>query len=146
MRAGERYNEGPYGATSSMTAVLGRLATYSGKVVTWDEAIQHTAKRFKDIQAKYGRKSIGGITSSRCTNEEVYVVQKLVRAAFGIVGNDVPRCEGPAAVAGFKPDDPLDVGISARPEVGPVLNTRVPTTSSSNSRWARLCRSGSGGA
>ena len=39
---------------------------------------------------KYGRGSIGGITSSRCTNEEVYVVQKMVRAAFG--NNNVDTC------------------------------------------------------
>jgi len=58
--------------------------------VSWDEAIAHTAKRFKDIQDKYGRKSVGGITSSRCTNEEVYIVQKLVRAAFG--NNNVDTC------------------------------------------------------
>ncbi|MGV3593557.1 MAG: formate dehydrogenase subunit alpha, partial [Gammaproteobacteria bacterium] len=50
--------------------------------VSWDEAIQYTAKRFLEIQAKYGRKSIGGITSSRTTNEEVWVVQKMIRAAF----------------------------------------------------------------
>jgi formate dehydrogenase major subunit len=50
--------------------------------VSWDEAIQYTARRFIDIQTKYGRTSIGGITSSRCTNEEVYVVQKMIRAAF----------------------------------------------------------------
>lgn len=37
------------------------------QVVGWDEAISHTAKRFKSIQKKYGRKSVGGITSSRCT-------------------------------------------------------------------------------
>jgi formate dehydrogenase major subunit len=58
--------------------------------VSWDEAIQYTAKRFKEIQAEYGRKAIGGITSSRCTNEEVYVVQKLVRAAMG--NNNVDTC------------------------------------------------------
>ncbi len=58
--------------------------------VSWDEAIQYSAKRFKDIQAKYGRKSIGGITSSRCTNEEVYVVQKFVRTAMG--NNNVDTC------------------------------------------------------
>ena len=52
------------------------------KEVTWDEAIQFAAARFKGIQKKYGRNSIGGITSSRCTNEEVYVVQKMIRAAF----------------------------------------------------------------
>jgi formate dehydrogenase major subunit len=58
--------------------------------VGWDEAIQYTAKRFKEIQAEHGRKSIGGITSSRCTNEEVFVVQKLVRAAMG--NNNVDTC------------------------------------------------------
>ncbi len=58
--------------------------------VSWDEAIDYSATRFKEIQEKYGRKSIGGITSSRCTNEEVYVVQKLVRAAFG--NNNVDTC------------------------------------------------------
>ena len=58
--------------------------------VAWDEAIQYTAKRFKEIQAEHGQKSIGGITSSRCTNEEVYVVQKLVRAAMG--NNNVDTC------------------------------------------------------
>jgi formate dehydrogenase major subunit len=50
--------------------------------VTWEEAINHTASEFKRIQAKYGRDSIGGITSSRCTNEETYLVQKMIRAAF----------------------------------------------------------------
>jgi len=58
--------------------------------VSWDEAISYTARRFKDIQKKYGRKAIGGITSSRCTNEEVFVVQKLVRAAMG--NNNVDTC------------------------------------------------------
>jgi formate dehydrogenase major subunit len=58
--------------------------------VTWEEAIQYAASEFKRIQAKYGRDSIGGITSSRCTNEETYLVQKLVRAAFG--NNNVDTC------------------------------------------------------
>ncbi len=58
--------------------------------VGWDEAIQFAAKRFKDIQQEFGRKSIGGITSSRCTNEEVFAVQKLVRAAMG--NNNVDTC------------------------------------------------------
>lgn len=60
------------------------------RVVSWDEALRHTARRFKEIQEKYGRKSVGGITSSRCTNEEVYIVQKLIRAAFG--NNNVDTC------------------------------------------------------
>ena len=58
--------------------------------VEWQEAIDYAASRLKAIQAKYGRKSIGGITSSRCTNEEVWVVQKMVRAAFG--NNNVDTC------------------------------------------------------
>ena len=37
--AGEPYNEGDYGWKSTMTAILGRMATYSGKTVTWDEAL-----------------------------------------------------------------------------------------------------------
>ena len=60
------------------------------KEVSWDEAIGYAAAEFKRIQAKYGRDSIGGITSSRCTNEETYLVQKLVRAAFG--NNNVDTC------------------------------------------------------
>jgi formate dehydrogenase major subunit len=58
--------------------------------VSWEEAIGHTAAEFKRIRAKYGRDAIGGITSSRCTNEETYLVQKLVRAAFG--NNNVDTC------------------------------------------------------
>ena len=58
--------------------------------VSWEEAIQYAASEFKRIQAKYGRDSVGGITSSRCTNEETYLVQKLIRAAFG--NNNVDTC------------------------------------------------------
>ena len=58
--------------------------------VSWEVAINHAASEFKRLQAKYGRDSVGGITSSRCTNEETYLVQKLVRAAFG--NNNVDTC------------------------------------------------------
>ena len=58
--------------------------------VSWQEAIDHAASGFKRIQAKYGRDSIGGITSSRCTNEETFLVQKLVRTGFG--NNNVDTC------------------------------------------------------
>ncbi len=44
----------------------------------------------RGIQAKYGRDAVGGITSSRCTNEETYLVQKLIRAGFG--NNNVDTC------------------------------------------------------
>jgi len=58
--------------------------------VTWDVAINYAATEIKRIQKKYGRDSVGAISSSRCTNEEVYVVQKLVRAALG--NNNVDTC------------------------------------------------------
>ena len=58
--------------------------------VSWEEAIGHAASEFKRLQKQYGRDSVGGITSSRCTNEETYLVQKLVRAAFG--NNNVDTC------------------------------------------------------
>ena len=60
------------------------------KEVEWEEAIQFTAKRFKDVQSQYGINSIGGITSARTTNEEAYIVQKLIRTAFG--NNNVDTC------------------------------------------------------
>ena len=58
--------------------------------VSWDEAIAHTASEFRRIQDRYGRLSVGGITSSRCTNEETFLVQKLVRQGFG--NNNVDTC------------------------------------------------------
>ncbi|MBH9710752.1 molybdopterin-dependent oxidoreductase, partial [Burkholderia contaminans] len=58
--------------------------------VSWEEAIDYAASEFRRIQGQYGRDAVGGITSSRCTNEETWLVQKLVRAAFGT--NNVDTC------------------------------------------------------
>eukprot|EP01013_Petalomonas_cantuscygni_P040687 TRINITY_DN727_c0_g1_i2.p1 TRINITY_DN727_c0_g1~~TRINITY_DN727_c0_g1_i2.p1 ORF type:complete len:951 (+),score=200.13 TRINITY_DN727_c0_g1_i2:303-3155(+) len=58
--------------------------------VSWDEALGYAASEIKRIQEKYGRLSVGGITSSRCTNEETFLVQKLIRAGFG--NNNVDTC------------------------------------------------------
>jgi len=60
------------------------------KEVSWNDAIGYVAGEFKRIQAGHGSDSIGAITSSRCTNEETFLVQKLVRAAFG--NNNVDTC------------------------------------------------------
>src|SRR6201991_5226694 len=60
------------------------------KEVSWDEAIGYAASEFKRIQQKYGKNAVGGITSSRCTNEETFLVQKLIRAGFG--NNNVDTC------------------------------------------------------
>ncbi len=58
--------------------------------VSWEEALEYTAKEFRRIQYQYGRGAIGGITSSRCTNEETFLVQKLIRQGFG--NNNVDTC------------------------------------------------------
>ncbi len=58
--------------------------------VDWDEAIGFAADRLRTIQAESGRGAIGGITSSRCTNEETYLVQKMIRAVFG--NNNTDTC------------------------------------------------------
>ncbi|GAB3445633.1 formate dehydrogenase subunit alpha [Insolitispirillum peregrinum] len=101
------YKDG--GANEGHSCVKGRFAfgyaTHSDRITTpmirdkisdpwtpvsWETAIGFAAERFKAIQARYGKDAIGGITSSRCTNEEVYVVQKAIRAAFGT--NNVDTC------------------------------------------------------
>ncbi|MDR6512699.1 formate dehydrogenase major subunit [Novosphingobium capsulatum] len=58
--------------------------------VSWEEALGFAASRFKAIAASHGNNALGGIVSSRCTNEEGFLVQKLVRAGFGT--NNVDTC------------------------------------------------------
>ena len=58
--------------------------------VSWEQAFAHVASEFRRIQEEHGRGAVGGITSSRCTNEETYLVQKLIRAGFG--NNNVDTC------------------------------------------------------
>ncbi len=72
------------------TPMIRARITDPWRVVSWEEAINHAASEFKRLQATYGQDSIGGITSSRCTNEETYLVQKLIRAGFG--NNNVDTC------------------------------------------------------
>ncbi|MGB6538161.1 MAG: formate dehydrogenase subunit alpha [Xanthobacteraceae bacterium] len=70
--------------------MLRETITEPWREVSWDEAIARVASEFKRIQKSHGRGSIGGITSSRCTDEETFLVQKLVRAGFGV--NNVDTC------------------------------------------------------
>ncbi len=58
--------------------------------VSWDEALAYTAGKLNAIKAQHGARALGGITSSRCTNEETFLVQKLVRSGFG--SNNVDTC------------------------------------------------------
>ena len=73
-----------------LTPMVRDAITDPWRVVSWEEAISYTADRLRSIQDRHGVAAIGGITSSRCTNEEVFVVQKMVRAAFG--NNNVDTC------------------------------------------------------
>jgi formate dehydrogenase major subunit len=83
-----------YGYASHRERILSPMVrakiTDPWREVSWEEALAHTASEFKRLQKEYGRASIGGITSSRCTNEETYLVQKLVRQGFG--NNNVDTC------------------------------------------------------
>lgn len=58
--------------------------------VSWEEAINFAAERFLKIKKEMGPNALGGITSSRCTNEETFIVQKMIRAGIGT--NNVDTC------------------------------------------------------
>jgi formate dehydrogenase major subunit len=57
---------------------------------TWEEALEAAAKGFREIRDTYGKRSLAGFGSAKCTNEEAYLFQKLVRAGFG--SNNVDHC------------------------------------------------------
>jgi formate dehydrogenase major subunit len=57
---------------------------------TWEEALDVAAKGFRDIRDKYGKRALAGFGSAKCTNEEAYLFQKLVRTGFG--SNNVDHC------------------------------------------------------
>ena len=118
--------------------------------VTWDEAIGHAASEFKRIQAAVWRDSVGGITSSRCTNEETFLVQKLIRAAFG--NNNVDTCarvcHSPTGY-GLKTDirhvgrhAGFQVGREVRRHPASSARTRPTGTPSSRSRMKQRLREG----
>src|SRR5688500_5383985 len=72
------------------TPMIRKKITDPWQEVSWEEAINYAASEFKRIQAEYGQDAIGGVTSSRCTNEETFLVQKMIRATFG--NNNVDTC------------------------------------------------------
>ncbi|MFC7221216.1 formate dehydrogenase subunit alpha [Streptomyces polyrhachis] len=73
-----------------LSPMIRESITDEWREVDWETAIGYVATRMREIQARHGVGAIGGITSSRCTNEDVYVVQKMVRTAFG--NNNVDTC------------------------------------------------------
>ncbi|MGA2909919.1 MAG: formate dehydrogenase subunit alpha [Terracidiphilus sp.] len=109
---------------------------------TWDEALSLVARRFSEIKAASGPDSLAFISSSKCTNEESYLMQKLARAVIGTnnMDNCSRYCQAPATVGlwrtvGYggdsgsihdieKADLVLIVGSNTA-ESHPVLATRV---------------------
>ena len=73
-----------------ITEPLVRDADGKLQPTSWDDALQIAAKGLLAVKAKYGADSLGFISSSRCTGEENYLVQKMARAAFGT--NNVHQC------------------------------------------------------
>ncbi|HZT33578.1 MAG TPA: formate dehydrogenase subunit alpha [Bryobacteraceae bacterium] len=70
----------------------------------WDEALDLVARRLAEIRARSGPDSIGVIASSKCTNEESYLMQKFARAILGTnnVDNCSRYCQAPATVGLFR--------------------------------------------
>ena len=71
---------------------------------SWEEALEFVARRLTEIKAKNGPDSIGLISSSKCTNEESYLMQKLARAVVGTnnIDNCSRYCQSPATVGLFR--------------------------------------------
>ena len=58
--------------------------------VSWDEALDFTASRLKDIKNAHGGDALAFLTSAKCTNEENYLFQKFCRVGFGT--NNIDHC------------------------------------------------------
>ena len=72
------------------TPLIKNKETGEFEPATWDEAISYTAKRLLEIKAKYGNESLAGFACSRSANEDIYMVQKMVRTCFG--NNNTDNC------------------------------------------------------
>ena len=64
------------------TPLIKDRVTGKFKEASWEEAIRYTADRFLEIREKYGPDSLAGFSTSRSTNEDIYMVQKMVRTCF----------------------------------------------------------------
>jgi len=71
---------------------------------TWDEALSLVARKLSELKATSGPDSLGFISSSKCTNEESYLMQKLARAVIGTnnVDNCSRYCQAPATTGLFR--------------------------------------------
>jgi formate dehydrogenase major subunit len=71
---------------------------------SWDEALDLVARRFTEIKAQHGPDALAFISSSKCTNEESYLMQKLARAVIGTnnIDNCSRYCQAPATTGLFR--------------------------------------------
>ena len=58
--------------------------------ISWDEALDFTARRLREIKEAHGSDSLAFLSSAKITNEENYLIQKFARAAVGT--NNVDHC------------------------------------------------------
>ena len=72
------------------TPLIKNRETGEFEPATWDEAVSYTAKRLMEIKEKYGNESLAGFACSRSANEDIYMVQKMVRTCFG--NNNTDNC------------------------------------------------------
>jgi formate dehydrogenase major subunit len=109
---------------------------------SWDEALDLVARRFQEIKAAHGADALAFIASSKCTNEEAYLMQKLARAVAGTnnIDNCSRYCQSPAttglwrtvgyggdsgSIADIEQSDLVVIVGSNTAESHPVLATRV---------------------
>ncbi len=77
-------------AKDRLTSPMLRREDGTWREATWDEAMGFVASRIDEIKKKHGKDAIAFISSSRCTNEENYILQKVARAALGT--NNIDNC------------------------------------------------------
>ena len=95
-----------WGFVNSPDRLTTPLIRESGKFreASWDEALALVARRFSEIKAATGPDSLAFVSSSKCTNEESYLMQKLARAVIGTnnMDNCSRYCQAPATVGLFR--------------------------------------------
>jgi predicted molibdopterin-dependent oxidoreductase YjgC len=103
-----RFAHGYVGSPERLTTPLIRQPDGSFRPASWDEALDLIATKFTEIRDKYGPTGFGVISSSRCTNEENYLMQKFARVAMGTnsVDNCSRVCHSPSAFAWARPWGP----------------------------------------
>lgn len=94
--------------------------------VSWDEAIRYVSERLLYIKGRYGSDAIGGIASARCTNEENYLFQKLLRAGLGSNNIDSNVRNSIAVIQRYM-EDVMGQGITANIMSGIVNSEAIIT-------------------